>query len=67
MRTAEAEMVRLRERQAGLEAELGAAAGDHRALARVGEELSALAADLASAEEAWLALATEAEAQGLAT
>jgi ABC transport system ATP-binding/permease protein len=67
MRKAEAEMARLRERQAGLEAELAAAAGDHRDLARVGEELSALAADLASAEEAWLALATEAEAQGLAT
>jgi ABC transport system ATP-binding/permease protein len=67
MRRAEAEMAGLRERQAGLEAELAAAAGDHRALARLGEELSALAADLQAAEEAWLALATEAEAQGLAT
>jgi ABC transport system ATP-binding/permease protein len=67
MRRADAEMARLRERQAGLEAELAAAAGDHRALARLGEELSALAADLEAAEEAWLALATEAEAQGLAT
>jgi ABC transport system ATP-binding/permease protein len=67
MRRADAEMARLRERQAGLEAELAAAAGDHRALARLGEELSALAADLQAAEEAWLALATEAEAQGLAT
>ncbi|HET6950174.1 MAG TPA: ATP-binding cassette domain-containing protein, partial [Acidimicrobiales bacterium] len=67
MRKAEADMARLRERQAVLEAELAAASDDHVALARVGEELSALAGELAAAEEAWLALGEEAEAQGLAT
>ena len=67
MRQADAEVRRLHERQAALEAELTAAQGDHVALARVGEDLSAVAGELAAAEEAWLALAEEAEAQGLRT
>ena len=67
MRRADAEMRRLHERQATLEAELAAAQGDHVALARVGEDLSTVAGDLAAAEESWLALAEEAEAQGLTT
>jgi hypothetical protein len=67
MRRAESDMAALRERQAGLEAELAAAQADHVTLARVGEELSAVGDDLATAEEAWLALAEEAEALGLTT
>ena len=60
-------MGRLQERQAALEAELADAAGDHVALARLGEDLSAVAVELGEAEEAWLALAEEAESQGLST
>jgi ATP-binding cassette subfamily F protein uup len=67
MRKAESTMRRLQERQATLEAELTDAAGDHVALARLGEDMSAVAAEMAEAEEAWLALAEEAEAQGLST
>ena len=67
MRKADAEMRRLHERQSSLEAELAAAQGDHVVLARVGEDLSAVAAELATVEESWLSLAEEAEAQGLTT
>jgi hypothetical protein len=67
MRKAESTMRRLQARQATLEAELADAAGDHVALARMGEDMSAVAAEMAEAEEAWLALAEEAEAQGLST
>jgi ABC transport system ATP-binding/permease protein len=67
MRRADAEMRRLQERQSALEAELESAQGDHVVLARVGEDLSTVAGELAIAEENWLALAEEAEAQGLAT
>ena len=67
MRRADAEMRRLHERQALLEAELAAAQGDHVALARVGEDLSEVAGELAAAEESWLTLAEEAEGQGLTT
>jgi ABC transport system ATP-binding/permease protein len=64
LRKAEAELARLAERQAELEAELAAAGGDHVALAEVGERLSTVTADLATAEETWLALAEEAETAG---
>jgi ATP-binding cassette subfamily F protein uup len=64
MRKAEAEMHRLSDRQAELEAELAAVGGDHVALAEVGERLSTVTADLAAAEETWLALAEEAETAG---
>ena len=67
MRRADADMRRLQERQSALEAELAGAQGDHVALARVGEDLGAVACELAAAEEAWLVLAEEAEAQGLKT
>jgi hypothetical protein len=50
-----------------LEAELAAAQDDHVTLARLGEALAAVAGDLAAAEEAWLALAEEAESLGLTT
>jgi ABC transport system ATP-binding/permease protein len=62
LRRAEADMAKLHERQATLTAELAAAGSDHVALARVGEELSAVGAELARAEETWLSLAEEAEA-----
>jgi ATP-binding cassette subfamily F protein uup len=61
LRQAEAEMLRLSDCQAELEAELATVGDDHVALADVGERLSAVTADLAAAEEAWLALAEEAE------
>jgi ATP-binding cassette subfamily F protein uup len=67
MRRADAEMRHLHERQAALEAELAAAQGDHVALARVGEDLSTVAGELAEVEESWLRLAEEAEGQGLST
>lgn len=60
-------MGRLRERQAALEAEMATSQGDHVALARWGEELSAVGEEMAEAEESWLALAEEAEALGLTT
>jgi hypothetical protein len=56
-------MRRLLERQALLEADLAAAADDHLALARVAEDLSAVTAQLAQAEDTWLTLAEEAEAR----
>jgi ATP-binding cassette subfamily F protein uup len=65
LRRAEAEMRRLQDRHAALEAELAGAMGDHVALACVGEELSAVGGELAAAEEHWLALAEEAESLGL--
>ena len=65
LRRAEAELLRLQERQAALEAELAGARGDHVALACVGEELAVVGSELAAAEERWLALAEEAEALGL--
>jgi hypothetical protein len=67
MRQADTEVRRLHERHSALEAELASVQGDHVALARVGEDLSAVAGELAAAEESWLALAEEAEAQGLRT
>jgi hypothetical protein len=67
MRKAEADMRRLQERQALLEAELVTASGDHVTLARLGEDLSVVTGELAAAEEAWLSLAEEAEAAGLTT
>jgi len=39
--------------------------GDHRAMAEVGERLAAAQAAVDAAEASWLALATEAEEQGL--
>ena len=55
----------LRDRQDALEAELAGLGGDRVALARVGEELTELQAELATVEEAWLELAEEAEAAGV--
>ena len=43
------------------------ASGDHTALAEVGVELASVTAELADAEERWLALAAEAEERGLHT
>jgi hypothetical protein len=67
LRRAESEMRRLQDRQAALEAELAGAGSDHVALAGAGEELSLINAELAAAEERWLALAEEAESLGLTT
>jgi ATP-binding cassette subfamily F protein uup len=61
MKKAEASMRKLQDRQAALETELAAAGDDHVALARLGEELSAVAAELSRTEDAWLELAEEAE------
>ncbi|HEX5367515.1 MAG TPA: ABC-F family ATP-binding cassette domain-containing protein [Acidimicrobiales bacterium] len=65
LRRADADLRRLQERRSSLEAELGDAGDDHVTLARLGRELSAVAGELAAAEESWLALAGEAEARGL--
>jgi predicted nucleic acid-binding Zn-ribbon protein len=65
MKRAEADMRRLQDRQAALESELQAAGSDHVALARLGEELSAVSSELAATEDRWLALAEEAESRGV--
>jgi ATP-binding cassette subfamily F protein uup len=49
-------------RQSKLELELTAAGTDHEALARIGAEMTVVAAQVAAAEESWLALSEEAEA-----
>ena len=63
MKRAESDMKALERRQAALEAELAEAGTDHAALARIGAAMGTVAADLAAAEDAWLALAEEAEAR----
>jgi ABC transport system ATP-binding/permease protein len=67
LRRAQADVEKLREQQSTLAAELATVSDNHARLAEVGERLSAVGAELDAAEEAWLALAEEAEAQGLAT
>jgi ATP-binding cassette subfamily F protein uup len=67
MRRADVDMRRLQERRSALEAEIATAGSDHVALARIGEDLSEVTGELAAAEEAWLALAEEAESLGLTT
>jgi ATP-binding cassette subfamily F protein uup len=62
---AEKSLAQANEKQSKLLAELALAKGDHAALAKVGEELAAAQAVVATAEENWIALAAEAEAQGL--
>ncbi len=49
-------------RQAKLEGELTAAGTDHAVLARIGAEMTVVAAQVSAAEESWLALSEEAEA-----
>ncbi|HEX6238679.1 MAG TPA: ABC-F family ATP-binding cassette domain-containing protein [Acidimicrobiales bacterium] len=65
MRRTEQDVHRLQDRRAALEERLAGAAGDHVELARVGEDLAAVTAELDAAEEHWLALAEEAEAAGV--
>ncbi|HET8619696.1 MAG TPA: ABC-F family ATP-binding cassette domain-containing protein [Acidimicrobiales bacterium] len=67
LRRSQADLEKLRTQQSTLAAQLATVSDDHAKLAEVGERLSAVGAELAAAEEAWLALAEEAEAQGLAT
>ena len=62
---AEKSLAQANEKQSKLLAELALAKGDHAALAKVSEELAAAQAVVATAEETWIALAAEAEAQGL--
>jgi ATP-binding cassette subfamily F protein uup len=61
---AERDMAAAAERRDALLVDLGTAT-DHRELTRLGDELTAAQARLDQAEEAWLALADEAEALGL--
>ena len=62
---AEKSLAQANEKQSKLLAELALAKGDHAELAKVSEELAAAQAVVATAEENWIALAAEAEAQGL--
>jgi ATP-binding cassette subfamily F protein uup len=62
---AEKSLAQANEKQSKLLAELALAKGDHAALAKVSEELAVAQAVVATAEENWIALAAEAEAQGL--
>jgi ABC transport system ATP-binding/permease protein len=59
MREAEKDIARLDRQKAKLEAELVAAGSDHVALARLGESLASVTAELHAAEELWLELGTE--------
>ena len=65
LKQADKQTAALRDRHDALEAELTMLGDDRVALARVGEELAELQAQLAAAEEAWLALAEEAEELGV--
>ena len=62
---AEKSLAQANEKQSKLLAELALAKGDHAALAKVSEELASAQAVVSTAEENWIALAAEAEAQGL--
>ena len=62
LREAEKEVAKLDARRDKLAVELGAAGSDVGELVRVGEALAVVEADLAAAEEAWLALGEELEA-----
>jgi ATP-binding cassette subfamily F protein uup len=66
MKEADRSIARLTKRRDALEIELAARATDatHLELADLGEQFAAVSAELASAEEAWLALAEEAEMGG---
>ena len=64
MAQAERDMAAATQRRDALLADLGAAT-DHRELTRLGDELTTAQARVDQAEEAWLALADEAEALGL--
>jgi ABC transport system ATP-binding/permease protein len=57
----EKELARLEADRGRLEADLAAAGDDHETLAALGSELAAVTDRLATVEEEWLALATEAE------
>ena len=62
MREADKEVQKLARRRDRLHEQLLDAAADHKELARLGTEEAEVAAELEAAEEAWLALAEEAEA-----
>jgi hypothetical protein len=66
MKEADKSITRLTKRRDALEAELAerALSASHLELAELGEQFATLSADLASTEEAWLALAEEAERGG---
>jgi ATP-binding cassette subfamily F protein uup len=61
VKEAETDIKRLERRRDELTAEVTANAGDHLRMAELGRELATTEADLAAAEDAWLALTTEAE------
>jgi ABC transport system ATP-binding/permease protein len=65
LKEAEKDVARLERSRARLEGEVtqAAAAADHAALRRLGEDLTAVQADLAAAEERWLAVSEELDAR----
>jgi ATP-binding cassette subfamily F protein uup len=68
MRAATRNVTKLQDRHAALESDLSRAAGDgtsHERLAQLAHDLADVAAAMATAEEEWLAAATEAEERGL--
>jgi ABC transport system ATP-binding/permease protein len=65
LKAAQTELTRLERRRDDLEKEVAEVGDDHAALARLGEQLSGVQAEVAEAEERWLVLAEEAEAAGL--
>jgi ATP-binding cassette subfamily F protein uup len=68
MRAVSRSIADARNRQAGLDAELGAAAveaGGHERLAELGVQLASVSSEIDQLEDEWLALAAEAEERGL--
>jgi ABC transport system ATP-binding/permease protein len=61
MKRAEADLRKLDQRQAALEAELAGAGSDHAAMARIGAAMAEVGAAREAAEDTWLVLAEEAE------
>ena len=62
LREAEKDLVKLGRRKTSLEAELVSVGHDHVAMARLGEQLGDVAAQLADTEERWLSMAADLEA-----
>ena len=62
LREAEKDLVKLGRRKTSLEEELVSVGHDHVAMARLGEQLGDVAAQLADTEERWLSMAADLEA-----
>nr|MBA2496572.1 hypothetical protein [Acidimicrobiia bacterium] len=62
LKAVEKDMRRLERRRGEVTAEVSTAGADHVVLARLGEELAAVEADITAVEDRWLELSAEADA-----